>query len=258
MVHRADDVAVGPLAIAHEEHRVAVVLCALVLHGPPLLIARAQKLLACREVRPPTTLVAQRPDDDGSVILAALVHVPRPIQKLGSPTAVACEQRDRTIRGEAMRLNVRLVDNIQTMLIAEFVPTSMMRIVAVAHGVEVPLLEQADVFQHVLVANGLATRRMHLVHVRAADDDGLPVHAQLPVNDAHAAEADMHTLRLQHLAVAGQQLHDQRIQHGLLGVPPLDVRDLNIRGFDAVLAFSNMDLLVRRVGSRRQVVEPPS
>jgi len=116
-------------------------------------------------------------------------------------------------------LDVRLIDQVDAILVAQFVPAGMVRIVAGAHRVQVVLLDQADVLQHRGLVDRLALQRVVLVPVHAAQHDGHAVHqdlagANLDLAKAHAAGSD-----LGDCPGAVAQLPDERVEVGLLSVP---------------------------------------
>ena len=69
-----------------------------------------------------------------------------------------------------MGLNIGLVADHQSELVAEFVESVGVRVVAHAHGVEIVLLHEDEVGQHGFLGHGLAAPRVVLVEVGARDD----------------------------------------------------------------------------------------
>ena len=65
-----------------------------------------------------------------------------------------------------MRLDIRLVLEVDTILIAQVVPVGSRRIVGVAHVVDVRTLHQEDLALHLLMRDGMPAGGIRLVAVR--------------------------------------------------------------------------------------------
>ena len=81
----------------------------------------------------------------------------------------------------------RKIRTVEAVLVAELVPAGVVRVVAVAHAVEVVPLEQQDVPDHGGLVHGLARHGVVLVPVHPAQNDGRAVHQERPVLDLHRA-----------------------------------------------------------------------
>lgn len=81
----------------------------------------------------------------------------------------------------------RIIRTVQAVLVAELVPAGVVRVVAVAHRVEVVALEQEDVLQHGGLVDHFPRDRVVLVAVDPAQDDGGAVDEEGPVLDLHRA-----------------------------------------------------------------------
>ena len=57
-----------------------------------------------------------------------------------------------------------------------------------AHGIDIELFHQPDIFYHAFTADVVSTIRIHLVTVNSLDEDRLPVDQQLLVFDFHTTE----------------------------------------------------------------------
>ena len=64
-------------------------------------------------------------------------------------------------------------------------------VVRAAHSIKVELLEQEDVIQHALLCHSLAMLLIVLMPIHALDQDGSPVHKELPLFNDHLPEADL-------------------------------------------------------------------
>ena len=93
-----------------------------------------------RKSRSAARFVAHRPTDDRRMVPVAYDHARDAFQKRRDPVGIVGQQSPH-----AVRLDVRLVDDVQAVGIAEIIEIGIVGIVARAHGVEVILLHQADV-----------------------------------------------------------------------------------------------------------------
>ena len=75
-----------------------------------------------------------------------------------------------------MRFEVGFGHQIESVAVAERVPAGVVRVVARAHGVEIVLLEDADVLDHPLFRDDIPAVGVHFVAVGAFDKHGLSVH----------------------------------------------------------------------------------
>jgi len=71
-------------------------------------------------------------------------------------------------------------------------PSVIVRVVCIAHSIEVELLEQFDVSQHGFLSDSFASPVLVHVAVHSLDHDGLVVVQQLPPLDLILAEANLH------------------------------------------------------------------
>ena len=139
----------GVLVGAHVDDLVV----ALVLDG-----ARGVELLgslvALDEVHAWARLVAQRPDDDGGVVIVGMHHLQHARHVLRLPLG---DVRERGIAVVVLvRLDVGLVLEVDTVLVAEVVPVGAGGVVRVAHVVDVGALHHHDLALHLLLGDGVA------------------------------------------------------------------------------------------------------
>ena len=87
-----------------------------------------------------------------------------------------------------VRLYVGLVDNVETVLVAQVIPFGRVRIVARTYGIEVELLHDLYVLNHALARHDEALEGIYLVAVGTLDQYGLAVHKQQAVLDLRRAE----------------------------------------------------------------------
>ena len=116
------------------------------------------------------------------MVLVALDHVRDALDPLVAIARVAAE-----LVVVRVRLDVRLVDDVQAEPVAELEPVRVVRIVRRAHGVDVELLHQPHVPLHQLARDRAAARVVVLVPVDAGDQHGLAVDEQLAVANLDVA-----------------------------------------------------------------------
>ena len=91
----------------------------------------------------------------------------------------------------AVGFEVGFVDQVDAVLVAQFVPAFLVRVVRGADGVDVVALAEDHVIDHVLLGDGAAAFGVELVAVGALEHDALAVDGQDAVLDAEAAETDL-------------------------------------------------------------------
>jgi hypothetical protein len=169
-------------------------------------------------------LVAERPHDDGGVVLVPLRHPHDPLEHGGRPPRVLGEAPQ-----VGVRLDVGLVDHVHAEAVAHVVEVVVVRVVRRAHGVQVVLLHQHDVRLDRRRRDRLPPPGVVVVAVDALDQDGPPVDEQLVAPDLHATEAD-------------PQRHD--VDHGAVGVEEGDgevVEGRHLRGPRGDLRHRQLD-----------------
>ncbi len=118
------------------------------------------------------------------MVLVALDHVRDALDPLIAIRRVAAE-----LVVVRVRLDVRLVDDVQPVTVAEVEPVRIVRIVGRAHCVDVELLHQQYVLLHRCACDHAAVRIVVLVPVDPGDQHGLAVHEQLAIVNLDAPEA---------------------------------------------------------------------
>lgn len=146
------------------------------------------------EILAVAALVAEAPDDYRRMVLVALHEraltveqrrFPRRLRGRVAGTAVGAVE----VHAHAVGLGVGLVEHVDAILVAEVVPKGRLRIVAGAHGVEVVLLEHADIAHHGLAVYHMSVGLMVLMDIGAVDFHRFAVYEQLAVADFHRAES---------------------------------------------------------------------
>ena len=141
------------------------------------------------QARPPSRLIAERPDHDARMVLVTLDRPPYAVEQDLGPRRVA-----RRIGPPPPRENPCVSRSHSS---TTYSPTGrrvqecgIRRIVARPNSVDVVLLHQADVVLHRLPRDRATATRVEVVTVHAAEDERPPVQQQHPVVDGHRAEPD--------------------------------------------------------------------
>ena len=200
-VHRADDVGRPPPAGPVAVDRALVVQRA---RGIALAHPVGRRVV----VGAVAALVAERPQDHRRVVLVALDHVLHALEERGGVARVGAQ-----VVVVRVRLDVRLVDHVQAVAVAEVEPVRVVGVVRAAHGVDVEALHEPDVGLHQLARDRAAAAVVVVVAVDAADPQRPAVEQQLPPAHLDGAEAD----RARHLVLA--RGHVQRVEVRRLGRP---------------------------------------
>lgn len=97
----------------------------------------------------------------------------------------------------AVGFDVGFVHDVDAVFVAEVVPAFLVRVVAVSYGVDVELLHQRDVFDHIGFGDGVASIGVHFMAVGAAhlewfsvDADDWAIDFDLPESDAVGIDID--------------------------------------------------------------------
>ena len=172
-VHAALNVARLRVARVHED--------ALVV-DEARVVPRAQPRGEVAQNRAAEGFVAAGPEQDAGVVFVPLDHRGRPVKDRAAPLVPIPGERVRAAvfdlalhHPAAVRLKVRLVDDVQAVTVAELVKTALVRIVRGTHGVEIVLLQKLQVAFDFIARDGAAPVAGKLVPVDAAKDETLAV-----------------------------------------------------------------------------------
>ena len=208
-VHRADDVGVAA----------AVVVDRTFVMDRPRGVVSLDPVVAGVEIGAVARLVAQRPDDDRRMVDIA-PHVADVAFQMRLGVGGILGQRLFVV-AHAVRFEVGLGHQIESIAVAERVPAGVVRVVARAHGVEIVLLEDADVLDHPLFRDDIPAVGVHFVTVGAFDKHGLSVHQQLSALDLHLAEARVQGDDFDRFSGRVFQGHRDAVERGNLRRPRL-------------------------------------
>ena len=143
---------------------------ALVVYGHALILL-AQILIAYVLTLISARLVAQRPHGNTGVILVPAVHalysveiMLRPAHIVAEPVGIICSIRHRI---EAVRLDIRLVYDIQTVDVAHCQHRGVGRIVRHAHGIAIILLHQFNIALYLVYRHAITVDRVRVVMIDA-------------------------------------------------------------------------------------------
>ena len=149
---------------------------------------------------------------EGWFLSRSTMRMPR--SRKAGPARVAAEM---IVVGVA--LDVRLVDEIEAVPIAELVPALVVGVVGEAHRVEIVPLHDLDVADHVRQVEGLAHPLVVLVAIDALDEDSLAVDEEGAVPDLDAAEAEAAGGVLHRAPVGRDEADDEGVEGRILVAP---------------------------------------
>ncbi len=205
--HHVHHLGVAILFVVHQTGRVDR-LAALV-HGP--------------DVAAVAGLVAQRPDDDGGVVLLGVNVAFDTIHEHRLPERIVGDAAEVADIGKAVGLHVSLRHHEQTVLVAQLVEARVVRVVGGAHRVEVVLLHQHDVALHPVHADGAALEMVVVVTVHPVQLEIAAVDVEEAVLDLDLAHPDPLRDHLQQLPLSVVEGEHQLIEVGILGAPQMGV-----------------------------------
>ena len=202
-------------------------------------------------------LVAEGPDGDAGVVLVALVHVDGTVHVGGEPLGVVAEGSALAqVVVHAVRLDIGLIVDVQSVLVAELVETAALGIMGQTDGIDVVLLHQLQVTADQVLGDIVAGKGIVLVGIDALELDGLAVDVEehvgtalgrelsggldLELSEAHVIGHGLHRLSV---SIDG---HGQPVQVRMLGRPGPDVRDTALEAHLRGTAGIQADLLSLR------------
>ena len=224
----------GAGVLRHVHVRVPLPLRTLIVHRAlhQVLVLALQQQVGLIEVVTVAGFVSKRPEGDAGIVLVALEHVLRAIQVRLQPLDVVAQRSSLAqVVVHSVRLDVRLVIDIDTELIAQLVEAAVLRIVAKADRIDVVLLHQFKVLAHQLFRHVVSRHLVMLVDIHTFQFQGLAVNQQHHVGlsvlrllgyllDFNPAEADVVRNHFRYLLPLFQ-CYQQLIQVRVLGSPGL-------------------------------------
>src|SRR5947207_11922866 len=91
---------------------------------------------------------------------------------------------------KGVRLDIGLVNYIETITITKVKPIGILGIVRSAHRIDVKLLHELDIFLHEFAADGTSGNRIMIMMIHAFDHHRFPVDKQLTFPYLNLAKAD--------------------------------------------------------------------
>ena len=149
-----------------------------------LVVQRPGRLMAAHPGRGSVVVgavarfVAQRPGEDGGVVAVAQHHARDARDPLREVARVVAERRL-----EGVRLDVRLVDDVEAQLIGQIEQRRVVGVVRGPHGVEAVALDGHQVGAHGLARDDATGVRVEVMTVDAADEDALAVDEQVAARE---------------------------------------------------------------------------
>ncbi|ETJ01620.1 MAG: hypothetical protein Q605_AUC01068G0003 [Actinomyces urogenitalis DORA_12] len=169
-----------------------------------------------RQVASRAGLVAQRPEDDGGVVLVPLDHAAGTVEQGLAPGRLVSRIALPADGLEAVGLQVALVHDPQADLVSQVQQARVRGVVRGADGIDVVGLHQSQIRPAPLLVEDASAACPHLVAVDPGQNEPLSVDAHLAVDHLDAAEA-----RTQSDGLAGGT-DIQLVQARDLGAPGLD------------------------------------
>ena len=78
-----------------------------------------------------------------------------------------------------MRFDIRLIHDIDSVFVAQRVPARVIRIMGCSHGIDIQFFHYADVTDHLLLGDDIASMSCHLVSVCTLDENRLAIDEKL-------------------------------------------------------------------------------
>jgi len=182
-------------------------------------------------------LVPERPHDDARVVLVPLHHALGPIHEGALPLWVLGEAVPVVVR-----LQVRLIEDVETVLVAQVIELGVIGVVRGPHCVHVVAFENEYVLDEALARNALAVIGVVVVPIHSADDDGHAVHVDALVLELHPAEPHSAALGFDEGAVFGIQGEHQCVEGRELGRPLGGGAHQGLEGDEAILSGRHGDV----------------
>ena len=135
------------------------------------------------------SLVTQAPHNNAGVVLISN-HVTLLTLNV-SLLKIRTDSQCLLIVTHTMALQVALSSQVDTILIAQVIPTWIVGIVTGTHSIDVQLLHNLDILNHALHAHDVATIRIQFVAVGTLNQDSLTVHQQLSALNLNVAETNL-------------------------------------------------------------------
>ena len=211
-IHRRNDV--GKFAVEIGQPAPLLRIDRPLAEKDPRWIDPANPRRRCRVIGADSRLVAERPDDHRGVVPVARDQMDRPVHVGEGPRRIHAQ-----IVEEGVVLDVRLVENVEAVFVAELIKLRGVRIVAGADGVDVEALHKFDVPPHGFEREGPAGVRIVFVAVDAADQHRFAVDPQFAMGHLHPAESHPAAGEIHLAPLPVAERHRQPVEEGIFGAP---------------------------------------
>ena len=168
-------------------------------------------------------LVAQGPEDDGGVQAVAAHHPDGPVHIGRLPGR---HPADGVV---PMALLVRLVHDVQAIVVIQGIHLGIVGIMAGTHRIQVVPLHEEDILHHRFHRDGLAVDRMDVVPVRPFEVGQYVIDIELVLPEFHFAETVLEESGFKGPSGFVQHLHPDRVQIRLLRRPQFRANHRNLR-----------------------------
>ena len=161
-----------------------------------------------------------------------------------------------------MRLHVRLVDHVDTILVADIIHARVVRVMRHAQRIDIESFHQLHILLHPFVGHHTSKVRVNLVAVHSSELNRLAIDQEAcdtvaSLLQLHLAEARLVAFVLHHLARSILQGQDHRIEGRGLGRPAVRRFHIHLEGgvhlpairtdLRQLLRNRGEDLLTRRI-----------
>ena len=253
---------------AHHIHHLGIAIL-FVVHQPGR-VDRLAALVHGSDVAAVAGLVAERPDDDGGVVLLGVHVALDAIHEHRLPEGVVGDAAEIADVGKTVGLHVGLRHHEQTVLVAQLVETRVVRVVGGAHRVEVVLLHQHDIALHPIHADRTALEVVVVVAVHPVQLEVVAVDVEEAILDGDFTHPDPLRDHFQQLALTVVEGELQLVEVRIFGAPQMGVGQIQreaaitlaIDGEMVERAAGDLAALIQQgpdqtviTGSRPQVLE---
>ncbi|MNG95990.1 hypothetical protein D3C79_550410 [compost metagenome] len=225
LIHRelAEAVHLGDAGIhgAHHIHHLGIAIL-FVVHQPGR-VDRLAALVHGSDVAAVAGLVAERPDDDGGVVLLGVNVALDAIHEHRLPEGVVGDAAEIADVGKTVGLHVGLRHHEQAVLVAQLVEARIVRVVGGAHRVEVVLLHQHDIAFNTVHADRAALEVVVVVTVHPVQLEVVTVDVEEAILDLDFTHPDPLRDHFQQLALTVVEGELQLIEVRVFGAPQMGV-----------------------------------
>ena len=157
-------------------------------------ISLAEELTHCQNILPCIGFITAGPNQNRGMVFIPLQHGTCPVHNRLLPF----RQRSRYIPGRfpctqllpgAMTLQIRLINQIDSIFITQFIPAALIRIMGSSHCIDIILFQNSDIGKHILFRDRSAPLRIKFMPVDAPEENSFSIQAHDPINHLKIAES---------------------------------------------------------------------